>query len=148
VVPSLSVAFTFPAGKLRHVAIVATAGNVAAGKTPTASKRWLVIGGYIRLVNDGTVANRYITLEVLNVAAKARAIGNSPAITAGQTRDLDFGEGKVTENASLGDSAYGQNYLGHDPILVDGTDVFNVRVAGGVAGDSYTGIVTVLEMDV
>lgn len=140
--------YTFLGGRRIHKTIAATAGNVQTDLTPGAGKRWLVIGGHIRLVNDGNAANRQIMLKVMNALVDSRAIGATTAITAGQTRDLDFGEGRAAQTAALGNPSYGQFYLGIAPTLVDGTDIFNVTILAGLAGDSYSGDITLLEIDI
>lgn len=136
--------FTFPAGKRVTKVIAATAGNVVTNLTPGPGKRWLVLRGRITVVPDGTVLDRYLDFAVTDGTNVTEGLGSSPAIPATITHILSHGEGRVTVGAALGDNSY----IGHDPVLVEGADQFRITLRSGVAGDSYSGYVVVMEIDV
>jgi len=131
-------------GKRRNIAIAATAGNATTRLSPGTNKRWLVIRVTITLACNVAVADRYITLFLTDGANVLERLGvNSAAITASQTKTIDFGEGRLVSNATFG-TDFG---VGISPVLLQGSDDIYIQIVGGQAGDSYSGRYTVLEVD-
>lgn len=148
----MSVAFTFQGGKRSHEAIAATAGNVIKNLSPGAGKRWLVLSGSIAIVTDVNAGNRWLVISKTDGTNVVEVIAHTAAQPASKTNHIDFGEGILgsgTSSMVLGDLADdAQFYFGIRPILIEGSDQLRFTVSGGLAGDSYSGYVTVLEMDV
>jgi len=140
----MSLVFTFPGGKKVIKTIAATAGNVVTNLSPGAGKRWLILRGYITLTCDATVADRYIFIEVTNGTVVTDHYHRTDAITGSTTGSLGFHETLFLDAAIKVDTYY----FGIRPILIEGADQLRMRIANGVAGDSYEGFVTVLELSV
>lgn len=135
-------------GRIRVIAVPATAGNVAyTALTPAAGKRWYTLGFYLTLVNDATVANRTVfayrevtagTLRLCSarytgsLAASVTgywSLGGRSGMTTGASRD-----GYVHEHDPQVETlGYGERWY--------------IGVANGVAGDSYSGRIVILEVD-
>lgn len=137
--------FTAKGGRRRTVVIAATAGNVVKNMTPEAGKRWVILRGIIILVTDATVANRQVKLQLTDGTnvTESLAIGN--AHVASLTRPTNLGEARNVVGGLLGN---GDNrYIGIDPILLENPDQFRITIQAGVAGDSYSGFLVVIEID-
>ena len=141
------VALTEPHGELKTITIAATAGNVTTNKTPGTTKRWRVLYGRITLVNDATAANRNILPSVTDGTNVLCTFLGSKNITAGQTSDMSIsplhslasssGGGTVLQDGTHGDIP--------EPLIIEGSDQFRISINNGVAGDSYSGYIRVLE---
>jgi len=136
--------------KFRTVTIGATAGNVTTYLQPTTlttvSKRWLILRGRLTLTTDGTVVNRTINLTPFStgLAQPMEFIGNSGVIPASTTKSLSFGEGANSVGGTLGS---GDDYIGlHRPIIIVNNNSLQIAIVNGVAGDSYSGYIEVLEL--
>ena len=141
------IAWTFPGGRRVIKEIVATAGDVVVNLSPGAGKRWIVLFGRVTLVADGNAANRLITFTTTDGTNTTSDIGyNSTAITASQTKSVTITSKSMTgQGAGLTDLAI----LGLPiPCILEGLDQLHIAIAAGVAGDSYTGWIVVLEMPV
>lgn len=137
--------YSFPGGRLRHVEIAATAGNVDKDLSPGANIRWLFLYGFITLVCDATAANRVINCTLEDGSSNAlfplQKTGN---ITAGQTRTVAYSVGVLDGIADVVIANF--NIAVPSLALVEGSDKLAFTVANGVAGDSYSGYITVLEV--
>lgn len=135
--------WTFPGGRRRVVAIGATAGNVVSNQSPGAGKRWLILRGLIVLVTDVTVAARYVDLMLTDGTNIVSYIAQSDVQAASGTKRVSFGE--VRQYVGAG-APY--NHVGIQPILLESADQFRISITAGVAGDSYTGYLVVLELEI
>lgn len=144
------IVWTFKGGRPRHATLAATAGNVVANLSPGVGKRWLILNGRVLLVADGNAANRYIILRLTDGTTITRAMVRSAAVTLGQTRGLSFADNISPDTASslVDDNAVDIGQVGLGTMILEGADQFRIVVNGGLAGDSYTAIITVLEVDV
>lgn len=132
--------------KLRSVPIAVTAGNIVTNLTAGTNKRWLILYGRVTLVADATVANRYIEHKITdgtNVLMEGNV--NSTAITAGQTRTNNYG--LYTNGTASGSNDTWQISFIHD-MLIEKAMQLRFKIAGGQAGDSYSGYIVVLEWNV
>jgi hypothetical protein len=143
----MSLVLTYPGGKLLNLAVAATAGNVATNKSPGAGKRWVILYGRITIVCDGNAADRAVIFAKKNAAGTQLDPGahNATNYTAGQTRTIAF------DNSFIGDEK--DNDLFSNSVvtfggIVEGTDNLNITVSGGLAGDSYSGNMRVLELGI
>lgn len=139
----MSIQLIFIGGKRTVETIAATAGDVITNLSPhSTNRRWLVLSGRITLVADATVANRSIRFYKTDGTNITEYLFTSAAVTAGQTRSISHGEVKHLDTATILDNFY----AGHDPILIEGADQFRIQIGNGVAGDSYSGYVVILEV--
>jgi len=140
------IALTFPGGKLHTLTIAATAGNVQTNLTPGVRKRWVILSGKITIVCNGNPSNRLVIIGKQTTAGIALdpAPFNDTAFTAGQTRSIAFdsmfpgGEWKDEDFNASSAVPFGG--------ILEGTDRINIQISGGLAGDSYSGIIRVLEL--
>jgi len=137
--------FTFPGGAVRHIVISATAGNVVTDLSPGAGKRWMLLGFRLTLVANATVVTRNQRIfridAVGNILDSPRWGGNT---VASATTILASTSMLAPAGGSFGsDTAI----FGVHPVvdMIGPTDIFRTSVLAGVAGDSYSGVVTVLE---
>lgn len=140
----------FPGGQEKTLVISATAGNVITSLTPTVGLRWQILRGRVTLVCDGTVANRNIRCFLLDGIGGniTEEHGLSPAIIASATGRLQWGE-IVTLLPAAGTPIITWPYLSTArPPILSGLDVMEISIGTGVAGDSYSGFIVVLEMAV
>jgi len=137
--------YTFIGGRKKQQNIAATAGNAVATITST-GKRVLILHGRITLVCNITVANRYIILSKRDSAGNViQMLANSQATIASATRIIGFGELVYSTGAT---PAAGDDYIGlSNPIVIEGGQVFDIRITNGVAGDSFSGYIETLEID-
>lgn len=140
--------FTFPGGLARVIPITAVAGNVVTNLSPGQHKRWIILRGTCRLTCNATVANRQIVFGVRTAAGTLIGdLGVSAAIVATTNKAMDFGElNYLSAGAVFGDADW---YIGLSyPIVLEQTDVFRISIVAGVAGDAYSGNISVLEVPV
>tara|TARA_Y100000310_G_scaffold283865_1_gene306154 strand:+ start:214 stop:648 length:435 start_codon:yes stop_codon:yes gene_type:complete len=132
---------TYPGGHLRTLTIGATAGNTTTNESPGTGTRWIILYGSITLSTNGTVANRVIRTMLTDGSDVLTRFLYSPNITASQTKVLNY------NNAIEVDGSHtSQNFISSlgNPII-EGADQLRIQVDGGVAGDSYSGFIRVLE---
>jgi len=132
--------FVFQGGKRRHIVIAPTAGNVVTNLSPAAGWRWQILHGLINLTCDATVANRTIRIRLTDGTTVSHQVGISGATTASATRNLAVRSGY----AANGGGTEG-DLIAFGLLIIEGADQLRVLVDAGVAGDSYNGIITVLE---
>jgi len=133
-----------PSARKSTITISATAGNVATNKTPGANKRWLLFRGRIILVCDANAANRQIILQLTDGTNVTETLWISGNITAGVTHTCSMGEVRLAPSTgTVGDTSY----LGFDILLLHGAAQFRITISAGLAGDSYSGYLEVLETD-
>jgi len=140
----MSMVLTFPGGKLRSVAIPATAGNVVRNISPGEGKRWVILSGIITLDTDATEANRQIrfqTLDGADVPLETSRTG-AVAIVANTIKSVAFS--KFVNMEATGGSI-GSNVEYSWSAIIEGTDQFRITILLGQAGDSYSGVLRVLE---
>ena len=136
-------ALTFAGGKRLQNTISATAGNVVTNLAPATGKRWKILRGIIDITADANAANRYILLRITDGTDLIEKIYQSAVITAGLTKQLNFGEMVLFNAGTAGD---GFGYVGIQNLIIESPDQFRVQISGGLAGDSYEGFVVVLEL--
>jgi hypothetical protein len=142
-------ALTYPGGNYKRIPIPATAGNVASDLvTPGLTKRYLIIEASIILVCDANAANRYIRMTKFNatpVAITGLAVGT--VLIANETGRLEIGPITYIRNAEAGTGGVTSDYVGYAyPPIVNETDFIRISIDGGLAGDSFSGYVDVLEL--
>tara|TARA_Y100000310_G_scaffold76864_1_gene73333 strand:- start:203 stop:631 length:429 start_codon:yes stop_codon:yes gene_type:complete len=137
-------ALTFPGGHLKTEEIAATNGNVNTDYTPGSGVRSIVLGGNLTIICDGTVVNRVLKMFILTSggADTIEESYQSGNITAGQTRQVIF-----SKNAQEADSTPSQHaHLNiPDSWIIEGDEIFRLKINNGQAGDSYSGRFRVLE---
>lgn len=138
--------FVVPAGWHTTVHIAATPGNVATSIIPSAEIRYQLLGFKITLVADATVANRYIRFGKRQVTTGYNPAGtvDGGAVAASQTKTLAAGPWGfvVTGGFTRVDTAYaGLSGLWLVTYELQGY----IDIEGGVAGDSYSGDIELLE---
>lgn len=138
-------AFTFPGGELKTITFAATAGNVVTNKTPGAGVRWIVLYGRFTLVADANAANRYLNAQLTDgTNVLCTLIGLNAAITAGQTKSVSYQKGIA---AAKGDAGTDHGHICIGDVILEGADQFRMTITDGQAGDSYSGYLRVLEMN-
>jgi len=139
----MSLALTFPGGKLLTITVAATAGNVVTNKTPGTRKRWVLLYGRITVVCDGNASDRrmdFLLTDGTNILDGG--VRNNTAWTAGQTRSASFNRwGGTGIDQSTNDHA---RYVWSG--IIEGADQLRLSLNGGLAGDSYSGYIRVLEL--
>ncbi len=146
----MSLSLTFPGGQLKTVAIGATAGNSDIDFSPGSLKRWRVLYGAISLTTDGTVANRTFRVKVYPEFTYTFNVGTSSEnIPASTTGSLTFGGLFSANNRNFtngGFSGYPAFFaLDPESMILEGSDVLRISIINGVAGDSFSGFIRVLE---
>jgi hypothetical protein len=131
----------------QNQAIAVTAGNVQTNLTVPTGKRWKLLYGILTLTTDATVANRFIQVELRDSAGNilTRFPINSAAITDSQTGSIDYLP--VAGGANIGTRGNATIYILAESCILDEGDKLNINIGGGVAGDSYSGYMVVLEED-
>lgn len=143
----MTLALTFPGGKLRTITIPATAGNVVTNLTPGTRKRWIVLYGITKLDTDGTAADRYTRLEITDGTNVLHNLMLQNAVIANQLGYIFLGPGEIAGSATLGAALGNVNtYFSVKAFIIEGTDTLRITVGGGVVGDSYSGYIRVLEL--
>lgn len=137
------VAFIYPGGKRLQHTIPATAGNVIYNASPGTGKRWVVLRGIITLVTDATVVDRRVNLSITDGTNVIERLGfTTAAITASLTYTHCIGEVIAVSGWTLANNAY----IGIQGLILEGPDQLRITVQNGVAGDSYSGYLVVLEL--
>ena len=137
-------ALTYPGGFLRSLTIGSTAGDEITNLTPGEGARWIVLYGVILLVTDSTVANRRFNIDLTdgsNITYQYPT--NNTAVTASLSRRLAMGP---IMNGAGGMTSPRNYHLELDSPIIEGDDQFRITISVGQAGDSYSGIVRVLEL--
>jgi len=138
-------AFTFPGGELKTITISATAGNATANKTPGANKRWVLLYARITLVCDATVVDRYINAQLTDgTNILAILMGITTAVTASQTKSVSYQRGIAV---GKGDAGTDHAHINMGDVILEGADQFRINITSGVAGDSFSGFLRVLEIN-
>ena len=136
------IALTFPGGQIQTIEIGATAGNQNTDYTPGSLVRSIILGGNLTIICDGTVVNRVLKLFILTSSSDViEESFQSDNITAGQTRQVIF-----SKNSQEADSNPAQH--GHlnipDSWIIEGSEIFRIKINNGQSGDAYTGRFRVL----
>jgi hypothetical protein len=134
--------FNFPGGILKTVEIPATAGNDTENLSPGSGVRWVVLYGRIQLeaVGAGNRAIRVQLTDGTDVLVEFYQTGN---ITAGQTKVLNLAGWGMNPGNLSGVNDFIQ---GIGMAILEGDDQFRVFIGGGIANDSYSGYLRVLEI--
>ena len=140
-------AWTFQGGRHLTITIGATAGNVVTNLTPALGKRWLILGGIVTIVCDATAVNRIIILTATDGTNITRPLSQTANILATTTKKSGFGEANYYSTGCNPATVDWYCGLG-TPILLEGADQFRITINAGVAGDSYSGFIDILEVDV
>jgi hypothetical protein len=131
-------------GSLETQTIGATAGNDIFNATPGTGKRWVLLYGKIILVAVGA-GNRAIRVQLTDgtdVLVEYYQTGN---ITAGQTKVLNLAGWGMNPGNLTGVNDFIQ---GIGKAILEGDDQFRIVVGGGIAADSYSGYLRVLEYSI
>lgn len=143
--PGLYTSQVFPGGHAKTLTISPTAGNVITNLSPGVGLRWVILRGRLIITTDITVADRVILKEFTDGINLIERMWVTPAIPASQTRTVSFGNFRFNP-AGLN---YPDNwYTGEEPSILSNMDQLRISVGIGVAGDSYQGFVSILEMAV
>lgn len=136
--------FTFPGGRRRHVAVPDTAGNVQRTLTPGSGKRWKILGLRLKLVAVGA-ANRQFEVRFTDGTNDTIDFPtHATAITAGQTKYVcwfphaarGYGDALPTDVVAI---------LTLPEWILEGADEITVDVLNGLAADTFSGTLLVLE---
>lgn len=145
----MSLQLIFLGGKYNLETIAATAGNIVTNLSPGPDKRWLVLYGTLVIDTDGTAANRSFLLQITDGTNVIHTLCYGATITANQIGYLDMGPTRLQHGVVAGINLGNVNdYVGADPFIVEGNDQLRITVNNGVAGDSYSGYVLVLEITI
>jgi hypothetical protein len=123
---------------MKKIEIGATAGNVVTNKAAGTGWRHILLYGIVQLVADATVATRKIRVSITDGTNAVYYAAVSAGITAGLTGLLSFGPSETSANFATA------VYV--DKPFFEGDMQLRVDIEGGVAGDSYTAIIYVLEV--
>jgi len=138
-------AWTFLGGRRVIKTISATAGNVVTDLSPGDGKRWLVLFGRITLTTDATVANRKISYYLRDGSGDTNFLGASNAIPENSTGVFNLHQ-HYEKSSNVGEG--GEDHIGVGLILLEDSDQLRITISNGQAGDSYSGKIVVLEVDV
>lgn len=132
-------------GQIKTITISATAGNVTTDETPGATKKWKILYAYFSLVTDATVADRTFNIYITD-SSNNPLTGNvySAAHVASTTKYYNISPWNIsgTNFTVAGNSVtYGMREL-----IISGTDKMRIGISNGVAGDSYSGRIKVIEL--
>lgn len=146
------VTFDFPAGRIRTIPIAATAGNVNKDLAVPAGKQWRVLSLHTTLTTDATVVNRTPYIEKRNGTDVTEHIGHGGSWGQNSSVYFSMGEAVVVYGTGAGlghrsGAAY-SSYIGIQNLFLGKDDLLRISIVNGVAGDSYQGFLTVLEVDV
>jgi len=140
----MSFAWTFPAGRLVIKTVGSTAGDTVTNLSPGSGKRWMVLYGRFTLTTDANSGSRHIIFEITDGTNVIHSLGGSQSIDASSTVNVS-----LRQNADFINGAVGQeNQIVIGVIILEGSQQFRIRISGGLAGDSYSGYLAVLEVDV
>lgn len=133
-------------GQIKAVTIAATAGTANADKSPGAYKKWKIIAGAITLVNDATVANRNLILATYNETPTldGQIYFTMPNLAASATGYYYIKRSATCDTGSTnGGTAY---IVIPDGLIINKTGFLRISVGTGKAGDSFSGVLTVIEL--
>ena len=139
-------AWTFQGGRHFTITIGNTAGNATTNLTPTMGKRWILMRGSITLVCDATVVNRNIVVQLTDGTSITTALPLGPNTAATLTSNYYLNEINFNLNGIVASAL--NALVGINGILLEGADQFRILINAGVAGDSYSGYIDVLEIDI
>lgn len=135
-------------GDIKYILIPATAGNVEYNITPNEkNRRWMILDLQLIFVADATVADRKVNIEPQNLAGDKIGHGfqNTNAFTASATRRI----GLTRDFTRLVDvTMVTVNALGEGTWIIQKEEKINISVTAGVAGDSYSGWIRVIEVEI
>lgn len=128
--------------------LASTAGNVPGTLTVPAGKTWILLYARMKLVCDATVANRQLSYSLqTSTEINYRSMYHGANITASQTGYVDYSwTGCVNGLGVVNQGSLDSNVIAQSEMIVKAGDTLNWFVLAGVAGDSLTGRVTVLEI--
>lgn len=132
-------------GSLKLNTIAATAGNIATRLASNPYNKLMILSSNITLVCDATVANRYIQWNITDTShTQTGNVGQTAAITASQTKSA----GIVNTNGYSSGATSNLDWNIYVPIgiFLGAGEELAITIAGGVAGDSYTGYIRYIEM--
>lgn len=140
-----SLQFIFFGGKLVTKTIVATAGNVVTNLSPPDGRRWIVLFGRLTIVCDANAANRQFALALTDGTNVLFNYPSSPVMTANETKSL----GLISDHTTWGTfTEKDKAILGIGKVVIEKDDQLRITIDNGLAGDSYSGFVRVLEVNV
>lgn len=138
--------YTSPGGRHYVQSIGSVAGNVAYTLTPGTEIRLWLLGLRLQLIADATVATRTIRVKRKTTTGDYQfgMCFGLTGITASETKVLASGPGYlvVVGAFTLLDTAF----AGHGPLLLDKDHYLHIDVGAGVAGDTLTGYLELLEV--
>lgn len=142
-------AFVFHGGGVRVLSISGP-GNIFIKQFCPIGYRWILISAYLSVVCDATVANRNQKIGGYDASGELfGALFYGSTATAGQTKTLGIHPGPWNYAGAAGVGV--SNVDAHHAIgelLVDGGESIQVSVSNGVAGDTQSGRIRVLEVRV
>lgn len=140
----MSFAWTFQGGRRIVKTISSTAGNVTTDLSPGSGKRWLVLRGYLTFETGATAGNRYPLIFITDGSNNVGKVAAHDVMTENSSGAMIFGEAQSWRTNVDADA----DMIGIRPILLEGSDTLRIRISSGLAEDSYSGYVVVLEVDV
>jgi len=140
----MSFAWTFPAGRLVIKTVSSTAGDVTTNLSPGSGKRWLLLYGRFSLSTGSTAGSRYLNFFITDGTNLIHRIGISGSIDADSSLNISLRQNIDFQGGAGG----GENQIAFGDIILEGSQQFRITVTGGLAEDSYSGYLVVLEVDV
>lgn len=127
--------------------VTATAGNSNKSWSPAAGKRGYLLDARLTLVADATVASRKIRIykQVTTGPVTLGATIIGPATAAGETKVLGV-DGWVVAYSLSPTDVDGSAMINPAQFSVGSDERLYIDVLNGVAGDSFSGIVRILEL--
>lgn len=119
------------------------AGNVESTKTPTKNRKLKVLYGMVKLTTNATVGNRNIIFYIKTSGGTVISyMWASSNVAASQT---DYTTYILPICGYNGGSIQNGPYNNGD-MIITGTDKFTIYINSGLAGDSYTFIIKMVEL--
>ncbi len=126
--------------------IASTAGNATTAVLTIGDEGRVVLYGSVTLTTDATVANRYVTLQVLDSSdAVVFTIKSGAPVPASQTSQIHAVlPGDYRETSFISSTVIMP--IPHVHLLMPGWKA-KVTITGGVAGDAFTGRFVLASLD-
>ena len=129
--------FMLDGGDVKEYLLIPTAGNVVTHINAPVDRKYHFLSLVIELVNDATVANRTIQMRITNdpsLVVPIDILFLSPNYAASATGVMALTGMRGVIGATVSPNVYG---MWGDNIWLDQLIGLDIRIANGVAGDTY-----------
>lgn len=144
---------TFQGGKRKHVVVAATAGNVVSNSSPGSGKRWKILSCKVILVTDVNAGNRYVIFQLTDGTNIYSMLGRGAVQTQSATAGVQIDRvtptvvgGVVIQDLDVNGITTSRLPLPEN--ILEGDDQFRITISGGLAGDSFTARLVVMELPI